>query len=236
MSTIYFCPKCKATFSVADGTGKECPDCHCETVSSGYAEADWYAMPFKERDAKKRAMIAQSAPSVTENAVKEDPVKAEDTVYSLDGVRGRHIDIYENKVVLTVKVSVGSLLTGNVTDGEKTIYFSDCIGVQYKKSGLSIGYLQFETAGGLMNNKANNFFNENTFTWDTTKQSNEKMQEVAAYCKKRVDEIKSQKNVATSVVQQISPADELRKYKDHLDSGIITQEEFNAKKKQLLGL
>ena len=33
-----------------------------------------------------------------------------------------------------------------------------------------------------------------------------------------------------------SSADELKKYKDLLDSGIITQDEFDAKKKQLLGL
>ena len=33
-----------------------------------------------------------------------------------------------------------------------------------------------------------------------------------------------------------SCADELKKYKELLDSGIITQEEFDAKKKQLLGL
>ena len=34
----------------------------------------------------------------------------------------------------------------------------------------------------------------------------------------------------------IGTADELKKYKDLLDSGVITQEEFDAKKKQLLGL
>ena len=34
----------------------------------------------------------------------------------------------------------------------------------------------------------------------------------------------------------VSGADELKKYKDLLDSGVITQEEFDAKKKQLLGL
>lgn len=34
----------------------------------------------------------------------------------------------------------------------------------------------------------------------------------------------------------IGGADELKKYKELLDSGIITQEEFEAKKKQLLGL
>ena len=36
--------------------------------------------------------------------------------------------------------------------------------------------------------------------------------------------------------QQNSSADELIKYKELLDKGIITQEEFDAKKKQFLGL
>ena len=39
-----------------------------------------------------------------------------------------------------------------------------------------------------------------------------------------------------NVVQEVSSADELKKFKDLLDNGIITQEEFDAKKKQLLGL
>lgn len=39
----------------------------------------------------------------------------------------------------------------------------------------------------------------------------------------------------TPVVPQ-SNTDELKKYKDLLDSGVITQEEFDSKKKQLLGL
>ena len=42
----------------------------------------------------------------------------------------------------------------------------------------------------------------------------------------------------TTIKQEIpqSNADELKKFKELLDSGIITQEEFEAKKKQLLGL
>ncbi len=40
----------------------------------------------------------------------------------------------------------------------------------------------------------------------------------------------------TTVQASSSNADELKKYKELLDSGIITQEEFDAKKKQLLGL
>ncbi len=42
-------------------------------------------------------------------------------------------------------------------------------------------------------------------------------------------------HVIQQEVQQ-SNADELKKYKDLLDGGVITQEEFDAKKKQLLGL
>ena len=53
-----------------------------------------------------------------------------------------------------------------------------------------------------------------------------------------IDEIKRQKSApqATTVVQQASAADELKKFKELLDMGVITQEEFDAKKKQLLGL
>ncbi len=39
-----------------------------------------------------------------------------------------------------------------------------------------------------------------------------------------------------TVTSENSLGDELRKYKELFDSGIITQEEFDAKKKQLLGL
>lgn len=43
-------------------------------------------------------------------------------------------------------------------------------------------------------------------------------------------------NTGTTIVQNSDEADMLKKYKDLLDSGVITQEEFDAKKKQLLGL
>ena len=44
--------------------------------------------------------------------------------------------------------------------------------------------------------------------------------------------------VQTTIKQEVnqSSADELKKFKELLDMGVITQEEFDAKKKQLLGL
>lgn len=48
--------------------------------------------------------------------------------------------------------------------------------------------------------------------------------------------VDAKKAPATQVVNQISAADELKKFKELLDANLITQEEFDAKKKQLLGL
>lgn len=47
---------------------------------------------------------------------------------------------------------------------------------------------------------------------------------------------KKPKTETTTIIQNSDEADKLKKYKDLLDSGVITQEEFDAKKKQLLGL
>lgn len=101
-------------------------------------------------------------------------------LYELEGVRGRRIAIYDRKCVISTKPGVGSFLTGNVTDGEKTIFYKDIVGVQFKKSGTMIGYLQFETGSVQMNNQNSNMFSENTFTFEHNKNgiTNEKMEAV----------------------------------------------------------
>lgn len=195
------------------------------------------AYPFKQKeegDAAAKYILANYGTGEQKAAMEaKEEKKKIGLVYDLKGVRGRKMAVYEDRAVLTVEVGVGSFLTGNVSDGEKTIYYRDCIGVQFKKSGMQIGYVQLETASGLMNKSQSNFFNENTFTFDLSVQSNEKMEEVAEYIKDRVAECK---NAPTQAAAPISAMDELKKLKELLDLGIVTQEEFDAKKKQLLGL
>ncbi|MCI5905492.1 MAG: SHOCT domain-containing protein [Oscillospiraceae bacterium] len=64
--------------------------------------------------------------------------------------------------------------------------------------------------------------------------------EFVAAANKAIEENKKANRTApvapAPVVQFASSADELKKFKDLLDSGVITQEEFDAKKKQILGL
>lgn len=50
------------------------------------------------------------------------------------------------------------------------------------------------------------------------------------------DEWEKEKNESSRIPAGLSSADELKKFKELLDSGVITQEEFEVKKKQLLGL
>ena len=73
---------------------------------------------------------------------------------------------------------------------------------------------------------------ENSILFNASK--NNLVQQIVDYIEKRRAELSAPQ--AQQVVQTLSPADELLKYKQLLDSGVITQEEFDAKKKQLLGL
>ena len=59
------------------------------------------------------------------------------------------------------------------------------------------------------------------------------MKEIYTFIDGRIRDCKNGKTQPTAAV---SAADELKKFKELLDSGVISQEEFDAKKKQLLGL
>lgn len=82
------------------------------------------------------------------------------------------MDIYDNKCVITTDVTLGSLLTSNALDGKKTVFYIDVQGVQFKRGGLTLGYLQLETASTQMNNRSSNMFSENTFTYDASADPN----------------------------------------------------------------
>ena len=101
----------------------------------------------------------------------------------------------------------------------KTIYY-DCIGDISSKIGWTLGTI---------------IINSHT---EYVNMSVEKAK-VEVLTKLSLKAIQQHRAVAHSVRNQhqtISAIDELKKFKDLLDAGIITQAEFDAKKKQLLGL
>lgn len=133
--------------------------------------------------------------------------------------------------------------------GDITWYFKNYMTVQWTPANLGTQFANLvftttEGAGRLI--QANNLnqavdinrimFCSGMFSYAP---ANDYVKALYLDVKKIFDEYKAQEsNVAASgtVVQEVSGADELKKFKDLLDSGVITQEEFDAKKKQILGL
>lgn len=172
MGNMKICPKCKYNIQVPEG-GPEHKAWKCKMEQKAEIEK-------AERERQKAAFEQNMNRFKGEGEI----------VYHINGCRGRVIDIYPYKCVISTDVTVGSVITKNATDGEKTLYFQDCIGLQVKYSGLTIGFVQFETASPSANNLGSNFFNENTFTFENTQVSNEEMKIVVDYIKGQLDKIK----------------------------------------------
>ena len=188
-----------------------------------------YTDGLKQQESKNKELAA--LPMEERVKLRPDGVK-----YCLVNGLGKILDVYENKVVFTSTQSTSTIVTalvfgGSTTQGEKTIYFKDAVGVQYKPSTVTDGYIQVETAaGGASSSRA--YGGENSIQFGG--KSNEDAEIIASFIRRKIEEIKNAP--VGGSVQQASPADELKKFKELLDLGIITQEEFDAKKKQLLGL
>lgn len=188
-----------------------------------------YTDGLKQQEAKNNELIAASM----EERIKTRP---DGVKYCLVNNLGKILDVYENKVVFTSTQSTSTVVTalflgGSTTQGEKTIYYKDAIGVQYKPSTVTDGYIQVETsADGRSASSA--YGGENSIQFGG--KNNADAEIIASFIRAKIEETK---NIPIGgSLQQTSPADELKKFKELLDMGVISQEEFDAKKKQLLGL
>ena len=133
-------------------------------------------------------------------------------MYSLKGTRGRSIKIYDRKVEIKVEAAAGSLITDHAADGEKTVYYTDVIGLQYKEPGKTTGYLHFETANGQMNNEQTGFWSENSFTFTEKEVGKARMREVVEYVKDTLETIKygsisSKEEVSDNIEKDTNPSE-----------------------------
>lgn len=141
------------------------------------------------------------------------------------------IYVYEDKIVIERKGFKAFITQG--MKGGKTIPFSSLTSIQFKPAGtITNGYIQFGVLGGVecKGGALAAGYDENTVFFQ--KKNSELANNIKEFLEKKIAE----KNNPAPTIQQTSSADELKKFKDLLDSGVITQEEFDAKKKQLLGL
>lgn len=148
------------------------------------------------------------------------------------------LKVYNDRVVISRKTAMGFMAQG--LKGDKTFFYRDLSSIEYKKPSIwANGYIKFITSGtfetkqniGLFGttkmeaSKDSNTLILRAFNKEVPKQS----ERIYNYIINKISESKS-----NGIVSNISNADEILKYKQLLDQGIITQEEFEKKKQELL--
>ena len=193
----------------------------------------------KAEEALKRVIqqnnLGDFKPENSVNAEKEiyqAPV-GKDCVFNCTNNTNSTLCVYPDYVTLKHS-GVLNALSKSGAKGEKRILYSAITAVEYKKATtIAPGFIQFsisgaDRGGGNLSAAAD----ENSIIFDVSK--NQLTQQIVDYIENRRIEI-SKPQVA-QVVQQSSALDEIKKLKELLDMGVISQDEFDAKKKQLLGL
>lgn len=156
--------------------------------------------------------------------------------YRLQAHTGTSLEVYDTYLILTF-MATGTMLANIAkggANGGKRINFTDITAIQFKEpAGMSVGFIQFAFPGsgeskagvvGAIND-------ENSIPVQPT--DVDLARQIVDYIETRRVELKAP---VTTVVQPTSAADEIKKFKELLDMGVISQEEFDTKKRQLLGL
>lgn len=165
------------------------------------------------------------APKVEEKPAEVVKPKADEKpIYEIKGTRNKQIKVYSDRAVIITGASFESLLIGNSIDRENEIFYSSCTEAELKKSGYAMGYLLFVTE----NDTERKIFGENSFTFDGKTVSNERMSQIAEYVNERIKDCRSR--------SVMNVTNELMALKELLEMGIISADEYEVKRKQLLNI
>ncbi len=141
--------------------------------------------------------------------------------------RKNSVELWPNKITIRRRGLLNAVNVG--LTGEKDIYLPTITGIQVKKPGLTVGYIQF-MARGSQDNKGGvtgAVQDENTIVF-----AGKKNYQLAQDMKKKIEELIHQP--LPSLAPPVSTADELAKLAALKEQGILTAEEFDEQKKLLL--
>ena len=147
-------------------------------------------------------------------------------------------EVYDDYVI-TEFLPAGTLIANSMrggTTGRKRINYVDITSIQFREPANSaVGFIQLSYPGSIDGRQGviEAVNDENAILVDVLEL--EQAREIVKFMEDRRLTLRNpQPQVASTPT--ISVADEIKKFKELLDMGAITQEEFDAKKKELLNL
>ena len=203
---------------------------NCDAKNLDHREICWKCGdPLSQQPAAYPSTIVPKT-SIEQKSTIDTPTISE-VILNFEGMNGQ-IELYKDKLIIK-RQGFFAVLSHGFTKGNKTIYLNQITGIQLKLGGpVFVGYIQFTLPGGIESSKgafaATQDENSVTFT------ASENV--LATYLKEKIEELMHKSRQSTIQTVQVSSADEIKKFKQLLDEGIITKDEFDKKKKELLGL
>lgn len=126
--------------------------------------------------------------------------------------------------------------------GNRAIFYSDISSIEFKKSGLIGGYMKFILAGtderkrtGFGYGITKNFKDQNSLA--LIPGTNKKAIEIYNFILKKMEDARRNANVVinnSNNTNELNYLEELEKLADLKEKGILSEEEFNSKKQQIL--
>lgn len=162
-------------------------------------------------------------------------------VDKIDGANGCLI-VYNDRVVISRKTIMGFL--AQRFTGDRVIPFSNISSIEFRKPTLiANGYIQFIISGtlpvraktGIFGTSQESLKDPNTVIFRAFNSDiPAKSEKIYHLILKKVEEYTKIEGKKTELINDLSVADEIRRFKGLLEDGIISQEEFDRKKQQLL--
>ena len=165
-------------------------------------------------------------------------LKDEQVKIAIKGSFREYLICTDKKVYIIKKGSVTGHFLGN---GNFSIIYSQITNIEIDFHWLS-GYFEIST-GGLENKRLNYWSNDPNY--DPAKQPNcislnksckDKFEKAQKFIMDNIEKLNNMPIDTSHIKQEKSIPEQIRQYKELLDDGIITQEEFEIKKKELLNI
>jgi len=155
-------------------------------------------------------------------------------LYEEKSINGQRLKVYEDGIVLLER----GMKADDYPPEYRTFLYDEIVAVDFKNCGWFKGSMEFKIKSSSKRLKELNAGKASSMVFEFSKTSlpenrilAQKMEKINMYIQLKIEEMQANKSQPVTVV---SVADEIIKFKQLLDQGILTQEEFDKKKKKLL--